>query len=140
MTKIIEQNQEFKDLFGNFCLKFQKQVLKIILIVLDDFIKNDFTKDNVSCNDLAEEITGIALKFFNLEEEEFELDGDNLFEMICNTGMEYYKKTLFNDFEEDDSEDLEEDSEDSKDENDYEEEADYEDNDEWWDEECDRYY
>ena len=140
MAKIIEQNQEFKDLFGNFCLKFQKQVLKIILIVLDDFIKNYFTGDNVSCDDLAEEITGIALKFFNLEEEEFELDGDNLFEIICNDGMEIYKKILFNDFEEDDSEDSKEDLEDSKEEDDSEEEADYEDNDEFWDEECDRYY
>lgn len=121
MTKIIKTNQEFLTLFGNFCLKFQKQVLKIILNVLSDFIRNDFTGDNVSCDALAEEITEIALKQLDLEEEEFEFTGDNLFEMICEKGMEYYKKTLFNDFEED-------------------EEADYEDNDEWYDETDDRYY
>ena len=40
--------------------------------------------------------------------------------------MEYYKEELFNNFETDS--------------NAWEEEADYEDNDEFWDEECDRYY
>lgn len=126
MTKIINSNEEFKYLFGNFCLKFQKQTLKIILKVLDDFIKNEFTGNNVSCDELADKITKQALRYFNLEEEEFEFTGDNLFEMICNNGMEYYKEELFNNFETDF--------------NAWEEEADYEDNDEFWDEECDRYY